>query len=91
MIRRVPSDLLAAGLLVLLAVLFFVPVLVRPLSAVVGSVECGRDNCLAECLSDDEVACFRCTCGDNLTNVNCVQPFEACSGLSTTTCDMFGG
>jgi hypothetical protein len=40
MTRRVPSDLLAAGLLVLLAVLFFVPVLVRPLSAVIGSVEC---------------------------------------------------
>ena len=55
----------------------------------VDSVECGRENCLGECLSDDREACFRCTCGENNFGVNCIEPYEVCSGLPSTTCDPF--
>ncbi len=57
----------------------------------VASVDCGRTHCLTECVGSNHELCFQCTCGDNLMSVNCIEPFETCSGLPSTTCDEFGG
>lgn len=60
-------------------------------TCVVGSVVCGRENCLSQCLGDDQVLCDACLCGDNPLGVNCLDAYETCSGVPNTVCPRDGG
>lgn len=51
------------------------------------SVECGREFCLSECLDSSNPNCFSCVCGDNSFGENCIDRYEACAGVPSTTCD----
>ncbi len=54
----------------------------------VGSVDCGRQYCLTECLDEaNEAQCFDCVCGNNVYQIDCIAVYEACSGVKSTTCD----
>jgi len=57
-------------------------------SCVSGTVLCGRDHCLQECISDTQSElCLACRCGGNKDGYSCYVDYEACSGVHLTDCD----
>jgi hypothetical protein len=57
-------------------------------SCVSGTVLCGRDYCLQECLSDTQSeVCLKCRCGENKEQHSCYDDYERCSGVHLTDCD----
>ncbi len=52
----------------------------------VGSVRCGAENCLSICTGTDPVPCDACVCGGNSKKINCLDAYEACAGIASTTC-----
>lgn len=57
-------------------------------SCVAGTVLCGRDYCLQECLSDTQSeVCLKCRCGTNQEQHSCYDDYERCSGVHLTDCD----
>jgi len=54
----------------------------------VGSVLCGIQNCVGECIADATApACLACLCGTNAMSVNCIQNAVDCTGIPSTRCD----
>ncbi len=55
-------------------------------SCIVASVDCGKTNCLTDCLGSDAAKCNACLCGGNTAKVDCIDQYVKCSGRPNTTC-----